>query len=143
MTSHRAPRHTDQCIRDAAVHGFCEHTLLPSGLRSPARAHPTPLSALPRVLRALLPWLAFLLLVGLFVALFQQIGWWALLYQAGFGLSWLVIFILGLPPSLTADLTRVLPADARERLEAPHPHPHPKTTKGPSRHRRSGPSHPS
>jgi hypothetical protein len=140
MTSHRAPRHTDQCIRDAAVHGFCEHTLLPSGLRSPSRAHPTTLSALPRALRALLPWLAFALLLTLFVALFAEVGWWALLFEAGTGFAWLTIFVLGLPPSLTADLTQVLPADTRERLEAPRP---PKTTKGPSRHRRSGPSHPS
>jgi hypothetical protein len=142
MTSHRAPFHTDQCIRDAAVYGFCEHTVLPSGLRSPAR--PAPTLSLPRAVRALLPWLAFLLLVGLFVALFQQVGWWALLYQAGFSLSWLVIFILGLPPSLTADLTRVLPDNTRERLEIPRPKlPKPPTTKGPGRHRRSGPSHPS
>jgi hypothetical protein len=138
MTSHRAPRHTDQCIRDAAVHGFCEHTILPSGLRSPARAHPT--SALPGWVRTLLPWLAFALLLTLFVALFAEVGWWALLFEAGTGFAWLTIFVLGLPPSLTADLTQVLPADTRERLEAPRP---PKTTKRPGRRRRSGPSHPS
>jgi hypothetical protein len=132
--THRSPRHTDQCIRDAAAYGFCAHTVLPI-------KPPPPPSRLQRAIRSSLRWLAFALLVVLFVALFLAVGWWALLFEAGTGLAWLLIFTLGLPPSLTADLSTVLPPDTRERLAAaPAP---PDTTEGPGRHRRSGPSHPS
>jgi hypothetical protein len=132
--AHRSPRHTDQCIRDAATYGFCAHTVLP--LRPPP-----PPTRTTRVVRTLLRWLAFGLLLTLFVALFLSVGWWALLFEAGTGLAWLMIFIIGLPPSLTADLSTILPSDTRERLAAAPPPPD--TTEGPGRHRRSGPSHPS
>jgi hypothetical protein len=123
--------HTDQCIRDAARYGFCDHTRLTARsiqirIRERDRANARLSSLAPNArmhstTRELLGWLGLLTITGSTVWLYQYLGAKALLVAPTIGLGWLLVFTCGLPKGLTADLTRALPPDAKDRLNTPPP----------------------
>lgn len=118
--------HTDQCIRDAARYGFCDHTVLTASplavrFRNRERAAHSLSSLSPDArmhshTRELLGWTGLALITGSTVWLYQYLGVKALFVTPVVGLGWLLVFTCGLPRGLTADLSRALPPDARERL---------------------------
>jgi len=124
------PTHTDQCIRDAARFGFCDHTrLVASSVRVRAQQSERRHSARVALLRELLGFLALAMIFGPFFYLANQLSIIeALTTFTALSLGYLLLLLCGLPGSLTVDPREWLPPDARERLENP-----PDKPKGPPR----------
>lgn len=99
--------HSDACLDNVRRFGFCDHTQLPR----PRRArHP--------VRREILASLGLGILVLCDVVLGKRLGWLGIGLGCGVGLGWLMLFLFGLPKWFTADISKTLPPDARERLDA-------------------------
>jgi len=107
--------HTDQCIRDAARYGFCDHTRL--GRRAPST---NPRARLSPAVRDVYAWIG---LASLFLTVYWLATHVSLLATLGLtalsSLGWLLVFTCGLPRGFDADLSRVLPPDAARRLRTP------------------------
>lgn len=105
--------HTDQCIRDAARYGFCDHTRIGAPAshpvnaraRDPRSVHTPQLS--PRA-REVYAWIGLVSLAAPSYYLITQLGFPALPAIALINLGWLLVFTCGLPRGLAADLARLL-----------------------------------
>lgn len=114
---------TDQCVRDAARYGFCEHTILQASL-GPNHYAAAPLWP-PRWrqrhphLHELRATAAFAGLLALGVYLIRLQGLLGIALFAGIGLGWLLLYAWGLPKWFTHDPRQLIPVDARDRIYTP------------------------
>lgn len=102
--------HTDQCIKDAARYGFCSHTMLRAAprLRPWWMRHPRLFTLLPGVFFAIFCVCSYLIIADM--------SWLGVAACSGIGIAWLGIFMFGLPRFITADISKAIPPDAKERL---------------------------
>jgi hypothetical protein len=111
------PTHTNQCIRDAAQWGFCDHTRLVTAPQVVARraAQEARTRRFQRT-RALLSYVGLLLVVLTTIYLSDQLGWAIFWVLPAFSLGWLLVFTCGLPRFLTDTADDIVPPDAARRL---------------------------
>jgi hypothetical protein len=112
------PVHTDQCIRDAARWGFCDHTRLVTAPQIVARkAQILHDARRRRRTRALLSYLGLALAVATTIYLATHLPFPAILWVIpAFSGGWLLVFTCGLPRFITDGPDDILPPDAAARL---------------------------
>jgi hypothetical protein len=111
------PQHTNQCIRDAALWGFCDHTRLVTAPQVVARKTQLLHTARRRHrTRELLAYVGLAAVVLTTVYLTPRLGWATLWVIPAFSLGWLLVFTCGLPRAFTDGPDDILPPDAARRL---------------------------
>jgi hypothetical protein len=118
---HRAfgplPQHTNQCIRDAARYGFCDHTRLVTAPHLVARR--TQIlrdTRRRRTIRTALSYLGLALIALTTIYLSDHLGLATLWLIPLFSLGWLLVFTCGLPRFLTDGPDDILPPEASRAL---------------------------